>query len=263
MKYILASDYDGTLSQGGTISEETKEAIKKFRRLGHLFGVVTGRDYVKGFEVFKRENKFEFDFIIASNGSAAYDKDGNIYFAECIKDGRLYGKTTLAQNLIKRCLQLSSNPCGISFERARFDFHPDYLLGATVDNKTYTPLSVLEDVDEFVMANAACKTAEETVNTIKALKSEFGRYINPIQNGRCIDISPAGIDKSAGVERLAQCLGIPHENIWTAGDNFNDITMLKNFHGCAMANAVTDAIDVAEYVCNDVAEVIKIILDNQ
>ena len=42
--YILATDYDGTLSRGG-VSQRNKDAIERFRKAGNLFGVVTGRDY--------------------------------------------------------------------------------------------------------------------------------------------------------------------------------------------------------------------------
>ncbi|MBR7101750.1 MAG: HAD hydrolase family protein, partial [Clostridia bacterium] len=41
---IIATDFDGTLSYNGKISEEDKAAIKRFRDAGNKFGVVTGRD---------------------------------------------------------------------------------------------------------------------------------------------------------------------------------------------------------------------------
>ena len=77
-KYILASDYDGTLCQGSQISENTIGKINEFRQNGHLFGVVTGRDYTNGFNYFKSNNNFPFDFIITSNGASACDKNGDI-----------------------------------------------------------------------------------------------------------------------------------------------------------------------------------------
>ena len=43
---ILASDYDGTLSQGG-ISDAVRAAICRFRAAGGRFGVVSGRDHDK------------------------------------------------------------------------------------------------------------------------------------------------------------------------------------------------------------------------
>lgn len=259
-KYILASDYDGTLCQRDGVTKETIEAIKKFKQMGNLFGVVTGRDYAYGFEIFKRENVFPFDFVIANNGAVAYDKDGNVYFAETVNGRQPFGESTLAQELIKQILQLTSNPCGMSFEKMRYDFHPEYPLGAKVGDRQYSAFSVLKDVNEFVLSNAMCDTVEQAAEVARILREKFGDYVNPSQNGICIDISPVGVDKATGITHLADCLGIAHEDIWTAGDNFNDISMLKKFHGCAMAGGVEELRKVSEYVCDSVADVIKIIL---
>ncbi len=91
-KYLLASDYDGTLYRQGKIAEETIRAINNFRQLGNLFAVVTGRDYAGSFELFKSEQQLPFDFVIASNGAIAYDKDGNIHFAEKIRREKSSGE---------------------------------------------------------------------------------------------------------------------------------------------------------------------------
>ena len=260
-KYILASDYDGTLNQDGRITEETIEAINRFRRMGNLFGIVSGRDYVYGFEYFKRNNVFPFDFVIASGGACAYDKDGNIYFAQKVNGMLSFGESTLAQELINQCLQLTSNPCGMSFDKTRYDFHPEYPLGAKVGDTQYAALSVLKNVDEFVLSNAVCDTVEQATEVTAILKKKFGYYVNPMQNGRCIDISPAGVDKATGIACLADRLGIPYEDVWTAGDNFNDMPMIEKYHGCAMVGGVDELRKVSEYICDSVADVIKIILE--
>lgn len=59
MKSVVASDYDGTLHQGG-ISADVVEMIRRYRAAGNLFGVVTGRDYAGGFQMFRQENRFPF-----------------------------------------------------------------------------------------------------------------------------------------------------------------------------------------------------------
>ena len=260
MKYMIASDYDGTLYQMGVVSQKTVEKIKEFQSRGHLFGVVTGRDYVNGFELFKNRNDFPFDFIISNNGAAAYDKDGNIYFSQKA-DGRLpCGESTLAENLIKRCLQLTSKTCGIAFERGKFEFHPDYPLGERVEDKVYSALSVLKDVSEFVSANALCSSNAHAAGVVDALTAEFGAHLTFAQNNRCIDITQAGVDKTTGIKQLAECLNIHHEHIWTAGDNFNDISMIKSYHGCAMSHGVEELRKASEYICNNVADVIEIVL---
>lgn len=260
MKYIIASDFDGTLCQNGTVSEKTVEAINKFRKKGNYFAVVTGRDYVRSFDFFKQKFSFSFDYVIACNGSCAYDKDGNICFVNTVTQKEKYNGESLAKALIKSLIELTGKPCGISFEKSRYDFHPDYPSGAKIDNVEFMPLDILDDVYEFVLANAACNSYEATAEVVGILKDKFKNFVNPLQNGWCIDISPAGIDKSTGIAQLADFLNVDYENIWTAGDNFNDIPMLKAFHGCAIESGVNEIRAVSEYVLTDVADVIGIVL---
>ena len=98
----------------------------------------------------------------------------------------------------------------------------------------------------FVLANAICDTEEQTAKVTDILKKKFGCYVNPMQNGICIDICLAEVDKATGISRFADCLGIPYENIWKAGDNFNDMNMLEKFHGFAMTNGVEDISSTAK-----------------
>ena len=41
---MIGSDYDGTLNRGG-INDTKLAAIKKWRRAGHKFGIVSGRGW--------------------------------------------------------------------------------------------------------------------------------------------------------------------------------------------------------------------------
>ena len=155
---------------------------------------------------------------------------------------------------------LTSNHCGISFEKSRYDFHPDYPSGKETEKKKYMPIKILKDVEEFVLSNAICDNATQATQVAEVLRKNFGKYMNPMQNGRCIDISPVGVDKATGIAKLAEYLEIPFENIWTAGDNFNDMPMIEKYHGCAMAGGVEELKDISEYVCENVSDVIKLIL---
>ncbi len=262
-RYILASDFDGTLCQKGVISNETIDAIEKFRAQGHLFGVVTGRDYINGFEFFKKSNLFPFDFIIVNNGANAYDFDGNEYFAKTV-NGRLpIGESTLAAELVGECLRLTPYPCVISFGRTRFRFHKQYPQGAVVDGVQYDAIANVKSVEEFLSVNADCNNEDDARCVTAFLEERFGQYVNPLKNTKWIDIAPAGIDKSVGIKLLADCLGVSYENIWTVGDNWNDMCMLQDFHGCAITSGVDALKSVSEFTCDNVADVIKIILSKQ
>ncbi len=260
MQRIVATDYDGTLNQKGVIDSDTLAAIDAWRSQGHLFGVVTGRDYVKGFDYFRREARFPFDFVINGNGAQAFDGQGNLLFSTVIDGGRLWGTSTLASALIRCLLEWTEQPCGISFERTRLDFHPAFPDGGIVEDQVYSPLSLLDEVGDFVMANARCATPEEAFRFTAALEEEFGEYLQPVQNGDCIDIAAVGVDKASGVQRLAEHMGVLPSDIWVAGDNYNDRSMLKKFHGCAMTVSAPGLSEIAEHVCDSVADVIKLAL---
>ena len=109
------------------------------------------------------------------------------------------------------------------------------------------------------MANARTESAETATPVTKILCDEFSDVLNPIQNGFCIDITAKGINKAGGLSLLAEKIGIKHENIWTAGDNYNDIEMLRAFNGCAMKDGVADATVAAKYVCENVSDIVELI----
>ena len=75
---IIATDFDGTLSYNGKISDEDKAAIKRFRDAGNKFGVVTGRDLEMSFWV---RNSFpDCDFIISCTGAVICDNGGSVIY---------------------------------------------------------------------------------------------------------------------------------------------------------------------------------------
>ena len=74
----LASDYDGTFKQG-SIRDEDKEAIQRFRSRGNRFGLVTGRSLSMLEQEFARYD-MHMDFIIACTGAVIFDQDLNVIF---------------------------------------------------------------------------------------------------------------------------------------------------------------------------------------
>ena len=55
-------------------------------------------------------------------------------------------------------------------------------------------------------------------------------------------------------------MGVAEENVYTAGDNYNDIAMLERFNGCTMSGGVEAAKAVSKYVCKDIAEVVDLVM---
>lgn len=265
MRKIIATDYDGTLNHGG-IKPHVAEAIERFRAAGNLFGVVTGRDKSGSYDAFCREKKFGFDFVLALNGALAFDAAGNLLYEVPVIGSQPYGDTTLSRALLRRIWELTGCHAGIAFaDGSRMDVHPDHPEGAQIRWTQTEPFGDLEKdvfgrMDRFVQVNTICENEARAAEVTAILKEEFGAYVNPLQNGICIDIPAAGLDKGEGVARYASLMGVADEDIFTAGDNYNDLAMLERFNGCAMENGVDAVKAVSRYVCRDIAEVVGLAL---
>lgn len=108
---------------------------------------------------FGRRIDFLFDFVVSHNGAVAYDSEGNVLFSQAVNGNMKWRNSTLVQELVKICLQETGRHCGVAFEKSRIYFHPDSLKRKEVDNSFYSPLSALQQVEEF-NANASCKNEE-------------------------------------------------------------------------------------------------------
>jgi hydroxymethylpyrimidine pyrophosphatase-like HAD family hydrolase len=68
MRYVaLASDYDGTLADSGTVRSSTLDALRRFGDSGRLLLLNTGREVADLMHVF-REHEI-FHWIIGENGA--------------------------------------------------------------------------------------------------------------------------------------------------------------------------------------------------
>jgi len=257
--YILASDYDGTLNRGG-ISAPVREAIARFRAAGNLFGIVTGRDYWM-YETVAREN-LPIDFILAMNGAMLIATDGE-------RAGEIL-RVERQQN--NGCLRWIVGHVGKNYGqdvstvlvRDRVTFHAAFPDG----NERFAPLSRADadspdGIKAFSQMNTRCDTEALARRCVEEINARWGDTVNALQNGVCIDIPPAGIDKGEGVARYADSMGVPYDCVYCAGDNMNDCAMIARFHGLAVENAVPELKAAAEGVFPDIAAMIGFIMERE
>lgn len=256
---ILASDYDGTLNRGG-ISAEVRARIAEFRAAGNLFGIVTGRDYWMYETV--EEHALKIDFILAMNGAMLVATDGEdagkiLSFERQKNDGCIRG---IAEHVgLRYGYEVSTVFC-----RERVTFHAGHPDGLLPDGtKKWAPLDEADRIPLFTQMNTRCKTDEDARRCVAEINAAWGGSVNALQNGVCIDIPPAGIDKGEGVARYADAMGVPHENVYCAGDNMNDYAMVSRFHGLAVENAVPELKAASEGVFADVGEMIRYLMENE
>lgn len=229
---IICTDYDGTLNHGG-ITLEKLEAIKKWREEGNLFCIVSGRQ--KEFYSELAENNIPFDFLLACNGAVITDKDYNI-----VSDVRC--NENIGNELAQFCFSLECPFvffCGDEFLRIKNKAFPEE---RGID---YDPDKILTSFNQM---STACRDFNEAARVTALIGERYGKYLNPLQNGTCIDIVPVGMDKAQGIYRLLGLVGGKKEDVIAVGDNVNDEAMIKEFYSYAMENGVESIKKVADRI---------------
>lgn len=240
---IIASDFDGTLNYNGRISNEDKEAISRFRAKGNKFGVVTGRD-VELSSWIRQGDGFEFDFIISCTGAVIRDGEGSFIY---IKKGRV---DTFFDEMIKKALQLK---CG-------FFAVGDVFTKIYVDvlGKYPCDISMLK---EFTHSNCCFPNDELAQEFLEYVQSNFSDKISAYRNGWSVDMPPKDTSKVSGIYEYAKRFDNPE--IYTVGDNVNDLPMIKEFCGFAVSNAVDALKKEAKHQCNRICDMIEFLLEEK
>lgn len=234
---IIASDYDGTLNIGG-VSQENKDAIAKWQKNGNLFGLVSGRA-LKDIFILKQRDKIEYDFYIAATGAVIANSDGEIlrstpFSMSVVHDLFDYLRGEICNFAILVC---DHERKWVFFDKEEAKKHErEHIL--------------LDEVDTFPYASQISlrfDTADEASKVTALIAEKFDKILNPCQNGNCIDIVKYGMDKSIGILEYCSLVGLSEKDVITAGDNYNDLAMIKRFEGCAVGRAVEPLVAAAKH----------------
>ncbi len=254
--YLLASDFDGTLCfEGKHISDEDRDAVRRFREAGNRFVIVTGRTRQTAEWAFERTDFHDMDAYLCSSGTYGLDPDGNV----------IYKVDAPARKLPEIAEYFARNNASyfdIDVDMVFYDIIPDG------DDSPFQMMSLEElgRLDHFNSLNVAFENAEKTAEIRKEILEMYGDILNPLQNGDFLDIPPAGVDKAVSAGRIARIFGIDEDNIYTAGDSGNDIAMVERYHGRVVCREgrnrnPEELIRVAEKKVGSVREIIDEIMD--
>lgn len=249
-KKILFTDIDGTLlNDKREIPKENLEAIKKALDRGHFVVIATGRPIDSGKKVAEEAGlMMPGCYMIAYNGAIIYD---------CGED-RVLEKKTVPYPYVKEL-----------FERAK-------KAGLYVQTYNKTQIITTEDSEELEYYRQHTKMTYQVVHDVlgaleeepqkvmlinledKSRLEQFQRDNMEWQEGKChsffsmdtyLEYAPLNATKAYGIHYLCELLKIPLENTIAAGDERNDIPMLKEARiGVAMKNAKEEVKECADYV---------------
>ncbi len=250
MTKIFFTDLDGTLlTSKKTVGDKTMEALKEFTSLGNHFAISTGRA-LDSAKTVQRENKLNFpgSYLVCYNGSEIYD---------CDTKSDIY-RTGVPFDLVPKIFQLAKEH-GIHCHT----YNDDFLITPSEDEelKYYrrvikTPYIVTDDICSQLPA-VPCKIIgieledRSKIDSFKAAVENMAgdRLTLLYSNPYYLEIFNSDAGKGSAVYRLADYLGIPHENTIAAGDEENDISMIEAAGtGVAMANAVASVKKIADII---------------
>ena len=249
---MLAADYDGTLKQG-TITRLDLDAITKFRSLGNIFGVVTGRSLSMMKEEFDKFD-LKFDFFIAQNGAIAFtDTFTTIYETQInpIVSARLinmlqklgpamYGAATRDKHTVFHMSR--------QFYDERIAYYDIPLIVETWHN--------LNGILSFFICDFSSDAISELYNK---LSSEFSDLLSFHYNDGTIDVTAPGLNKSKGVQRVIEFF--KPQCALTIGNEMNDLSMIVDFGGFSVANGRPEVQAAASRVFENIDQCITFILE--
>ena len=218
---LLSSDYDMTLNAFVHDLKINLELLRPFRANGNTFLLNTGRSY-HSIKKEILEYNIDYDYLSCNDGNIMFDKKGNILYSSNL-DISLYDRLSELKRYypieIKKVKFLENL---LEFELIIKEINKDFI-----------------DLLDSIMIEC---------NLCYQMFKEKGYYHFYVYDNQ--------INKTTPIEYLKKNYKFLHDYIYTTGDHYNDLEMIKNYHGYAMPWAKEEVKRVAEGV-EDVASVIK------
>jgi hypothetical protein len=219
---LLVSDFDDTLvDRQKRVPERTREALAYFTENGGLFTLASGRSLES-----VRPQLVGLPIgcpVVASNGAQVYDfqKEQLLYRSEMPQEA--YGDfARLMAEFPQLALEIYAGGQNYCVRPNLVTWKHLEIVGMTAIEKD------LQDVPR-PWAYAKFEERQEVLTKIQTyVEEQFpGRYEVSFSAPFLLEAAIQGCNKGNGVLQLAKSLGIDRKNIYCAGDNENDLSMLE------------------------------------
>ena len=241
--WLFALDMDGTLlGPDKRVSRRNADALASLVAAGHHAVAVTGRSRRSALPLLEGTSAIEL--VAGSNGAYLHRiASGALEWSHPIpvEQAGLWVETVRA-HLPEASLGWESE-AGIVYEPAFLELVGD---PATIDPGT---------AGEAPLPGALYKLF---LRTPRVTGGELQRLVATLLGGAAevstsgvpfVEMTMAGVDKGAALERVAELLGVPLERTAVFGDNLNDVPMFRRAGtGVAMGNAVAEVRALADRV---------------
>ena len=250
-KKALFLDMDGTtLNDQVEIPKENLEAMKAALKAGHEIVVTTGRPTASTRKLLEQWglDKIGCRYVISFNGGIPVEWMKLV--AHEAKQRGVYVHTYEGNHVL-------SGQDG--------DEYRSYVKRLRMEGRLVPDLEESIEKEACKLLAVDLKDHEKLEDFRKAMQDKFeGKLDLFFSNRQYLEIVPCGVSKGSALEAFCAKMGIPIANSVSAGDENNDISMIKSAGiGCALANARPEVKAAADYVTERdnnqaaIAEIIK------
>lgn len=245
-KKIIFFDIDGTIYRFDMgMPEDTFNAIKRLKLMGHIPVICTGRTRCM---IYEKHLEPGFDYIVAGAGTYLETEGKEIFYEEM--------ENNEAKRVIEGFIRNGFVPVGegrdmiyISSDISDLTESTKHVYKIYQENMKESISSVNQDVINVSKVSALFTNHSNMEKMISEYKDKY-TIIN--HNNNLLELIPKGYNKAKGIERMIEILGIPWENTYAFGDSFNDLDMLKYVkYGCAMGNSDEGIKEQVPFVTSD------------
>ena len=233
---IILSDLDGTLFHNDkSISEYTKETIRRAQANGILFGICTARAKVNAEKFLEG---IEPDILITNGGGIVYYKDKKIYNCEFSVEE--------VRKLIAAAFEVFGKDIILSADNE----HALYSNSKEELGDKFWTFNDFLDFQEPCMKMCIESLDKEKVEKVASVIGLENVDYLPFSDIPWYKLSKKAATKEKAITELCRHLNISSSKIAAFGDDFNDIGMLKLCgKGLAMENAIAEVKKAADEVC--------------
>ncbi|WP_028374478.1 Cof-type HAD-IIB family hydrolase [Leeuwenhoekiella sp. MAR_2009_132] len=247
---LLCSDIDGTLLNADRdIDVETIAAVSKLSR---EFPIILASSRMPSAMYYLQEKLGRLNSpLICYNGGLVLDSNGMCLQSHTVSLDFL---ATVIEHQKKYAYNISTY-CTDTWRTESEDYWTIREIRSTRVEPVLVPLedhiAILKAIDEQPHKIMCMGTPEALDDLIAILEKKHGNEAHFYRSkDTYLEISAKNIDKSTALEQLIKDhYNLNMENVIAFGDNFNDVTMIKNVGlGVAVANATQEVKDVADYI---------------
>lgn len=233
---IILSDLDGTLFRNDkSISDFTKETIKRAQAKGILFGICTSRAKVNAQKFL---DGIKPDILITNGGGMVYLRDKKIYNCEFTVE-EIRKLIDAAFEVFGKDIMISADNEHALYSNSREELGDKFW--------TYNDFSDFqESCMKMCIASLDKKKVEKVASVIGLDEIDY----LPFSDIPWYKLSKKAATKEKAIEELCRHLNITSSKIAAFGDDFNDVGMLTLCgKGVAMENAIAEVKEAADEVC--------------